>query len=433
MPTTEDIMRQLNKKRRRTADEIDVDGVETDDVADNKVTTEQSETPADVEQREVTKKTEPEPKNSEFVSVANPGTRERTKPMDSETSVDAKPKPGPKTDQPAETDATMARKRVPMQTRPVNSSPEAKIDDSKPVSDDAKVNTPETPNVPKHPDIERTKPKEDFKDLSVFEKLMFKDIFVNEGGEVVFNTNHTKTVAKNLSKGVMDHIVDDLRRKHKGAVVGIGSNRFTIRDTNAVLTSPTSLVRYMMLDKIDDENVALQLARQLFLEKHPDGEKADFDHKIVRTDERDVYAMLLSSKADPERDLAEKIEELIRSMEYLEENTTLSNRRLLEQTTTSNDTLNGLNIAMSLMVLERLGLTEGSLPRNLDDIRGFATQDSIVKMSDIMSNDIASDVNDRKKTLARNERMRQSNERLARRGQPRSIRRGPTVGQDYSR
>lgn len=419
MPTTDDIMRQLNKKRKRTGDTPDEKN-QTDVPAEQ--TQSKSET-ADKVAVESETKLEPKVKDekpSEFVPVNNPVPRK--------TPVQSKVVP--------ETDAS---KRVKATDRPstevkeANAPVESKTDDSTPVSSTTKVITPEASNVPKHPDIERTKPKEDFKDLSVFEKLMFKDIFVNEGGEVVFNTNHTKTVAKNLSKGVMDQIVDDLRRKHKGAVVGIGSNNFTIRDTNAVLTSPTSLVRYMMLDKIDDENVALQLARQLFLEKHPDGEKADFDHKLVRTDERDVYAMLLSSKADPERDLVEKVEELIRSMEYLEENATLSNRRLLEQTTASNDTLNGLNIAMSLMVLERLGLTEGSLPRNLDDIRGFATQDSIVKMSDIMSNDIASDVNERKKTLARNERLRQSNERMARRGQPRSIRRGPTIGQDYSR
>ena len=419
MVTTDDIMRQLNRKKKRTEDVKEISNKSKREVATEQPTQKPqqvdsepvNETP---HQREVV-----EPIRTESVRIDNPRPTPPTKPIERVQKSSHRES------------RSVEQSRTP--SAQPDTSPSAEIIDSKTVSSDEHELTPETPNVPKHPEIERHKPVENFKELSVFDKLMFKDIFVNEGGEVIYNTNHTKTVAKNLSKGVMDQIVDDLRRKHVGAVVGIGSNNFTIRETNSVYTSPTSLIRYLMLDKIEDENIALQLARQLFLEKHPGGEKADFDHSVVRTDERDIYAILLSSKADPERDLVEKVEELIRSMDYLEENATLSNRKLLEQTSMSNDVLNGMNIAVSLLVLERLGLTEGALPRNLDDIRGFATQDSIVKMSDIVSNDIAADVMERKRTLARDERRRQSTERMSRRGQPRTIRRGPTPNQDYNR
>lgn len=421
MATTDDIMRQLNRKKKRTEDVKEISNK-----PEREVTTEQpTQKPQEVDSEPVDE---------------TPPQREVDEPIRTESVRIDNPRPTPP---PPTKPVERVRKSSHRESRSVEQSrtpniqpdisPSAEIIDSETVSSDEHELIPETPIVPKHPEIERHKPVENFKELSVFDKLMFKDIFVNDGGEVIYNTNHTKTVAKNLSKGVMDQIVEDLRRKHVGAVVGIGSNNFTIRETNSVYTSPTSLIRYLMLDKIEDENIALQLARQLFLEKHPDGEKADFEHSVVRTDERDIYAMLLSSKADPERDLVEKVEELIRSMDYLEENATLSNRKLLEQTSMSNDVLNGMNIAVSLLVLERLGLTEGSLPRHLDDIRGFATQDSIVKMSDIVSNDIAADVMERKRTLARDERRRQSTERMSRRGQPRTIRRGPTPSQDYNR
>ena len=419
MATTDDIMRQLNRKKKRTEDVKEISNKPEREVTTERPTQKPQEVdhePVDETppQREVV-----EPIRTESVRIDNPRPTPPTKPVERVQKSSHRES------------SSVEQSRTPSVQPDI--PPSAEIIDSKTVSSDEHELIPETPIVPKHPEIERHKPVENFKELSVFDKLMFKDIFVNDGGDVIYNTNHTKTVAKNLSKGVMDQIVEDLRRKHVGAVVGIGSNNFTIRETNSVYTSPTSLKRYLMLDKIEDENIALQLARQLFLEKHPDGEKADFEHNVVRTDERDIYAMLLSSKADPERDLVEKVEELIRSMDYLEENATLSNRKLLEQTSMSNDVLNGMNIAVSLLVLERLGLTEGALPRNLDDIRGFATQDSIVKMSDIVSNDIAADVMERKRTLARDERRRQSTERMSRRGQPRTIRRGPTPSQDYNR
>lgn len=287
----------------------------------------------------------------------------------------------------------------------VESQPEPNTPTSAPETTEVEETTNEL-GVPKHPDYERTKVNDNFEDLSVADKLLFSDIFVKEEGQVVFNSDHEKSVAKNLSRGVIDRVVEDLRNKHRNVLVSMGSNAFVIREDNSVFTTTTSLMRFLLLNGIEDDNTALQLARQLYLEKHPDGEKDNFDHTRVRTDERDVYALLLSSKKDPERDLTEKVEELIRSVEYAQETTALTDRKILNHTEQSNHVLNGLNIATSLLVLERLGLTKGSLPNTIDEMHGFITQDDVVTLSDLLGNDIAMEVDSRKRTLARDARMR---------------------------
>ena len=285
----------------------------------------------------------------------------------------------------------------------------------------------------KHPEYERERDVENFGKLSVTEKLTFSDIFVKEDGLVVYNSEHEKSAARNLSKGVIDYVVKDLWDRNKHVRVSIGDTMFAIRETNSVFTTTTSLMRFLLLNSIEDDNIALQLARQLYLEKHPDGEDSDFDHSRVRTDERDVYALLLSTKKDPERDLAEKVEELIRSVEYAQETRALTDRKLLNHTEQSGHLLDGLNIAASLLVLDRLGLTKGALPNTLDDVRGFITQDDIVKLSDLLGNDIASEVESRRRTIARDERMRRQNERLPNKKPQSSLRYSNRKGSDYSR
>lgn len=292
----------------------------------------------------------------------------------------------------------------------------------------------EEPNqTVKHPKYERERDVEDFGKLSVTEKLTFSDIFVKEDGLVVYNSEHEKSAARNLSKGVIDYVVKDLWDRNKHVRVSIGDTMFAIRETNSVFTTTTSLMRFLLLNSIEDDNIALQLARQLYLEKHPDGEDNDFDHSRVRTDERDVYALLLSTKKDPERDLAEKVEELIRSVEYAQETRALTDRKLLNHTEQSGHLLDGLNIAASLLVLDRLGLTKGALPSTLDDVRGFITQDDVVKLSDLLGNDIASEVESRRRTLARDERMKRQNERKSDVIPRSTLRYSNRKGSDYSR
>lgn len=239
--------------------------------------------------------------------------------------------------------------------------------------------------------------------------MLFKDIFVTgDDGGITYNRDHDKSVARNLSKGIIGQVVDDLKRKHVNVQVSMGDNYYTVSPANQVFTSPTSLVRYLLLDKIDSDNLSLQLARQLFLDKHPDGENRDFNHSTVRTDERDIYGLLLSTKADPERNLVEKIDELIRNVNANDEVISRANNQIVKYSQESNNLLNGINMASSLLVLERLGLTEGQIPRDMDHLRGFITQDNVVKFSDKLSGDVAMDAIKRKDVMERHRRVQNS-------------------------
>lgn len=255
-------------------------------------------------------------------------------------------------------------------------------------------------------------------------EFRFRDVFIeNEDGVVGYNADHDRTVARNLSKSIMNQVIDDLMVKHVDVQVSIGQNLYMITDNNAVFQSPTSLTRYLLLDGISDDDLSIQLARQLYLEKYPDGEMSTFKHRQVRTDERDIYAMVLSSKANPERNMIEKLDEIYMRMNQNDEALAKINAKVLKNTESSNTTLGGLNVATSLLVLERLGLTEGQIPRDIESMRAFTTQDSVVKFSDMLVNDIAMDVMRRKEVITRSKRANNSRSARGSRVSTRSIRR----------
>lgn len=282
------------------------------------------------------------------------------------------------------------------------------VDESKPRQ--APTEAVSAKSVVKHPPIKRAieKDHDDFKNMSALDKLSFKDLFVNDGTGVKFNSKHQKTVAKNLSKGIMDQVVDDLKRRHRNVRVWIGDNPFTIRESNDVFSSPTSTMRFLLLDQLKDENTALQLARQLFLEKHPNGEKHGFNHSLVRTDERDVYAVLLASKSDPTKELLEKVEELLLHVNEIKDTSQMADQKLLAQTMQSNLSLGGLHMVVSTLLLERLGLTQGAMPQKLPDVKAFINQENVVALSDTVTKDISIEAKMRQEVIARSNRGRTS-------------------------
>lgn len=413
MADIDDIMRELRKqpKRATKSSERKEDDVEELNPNEQKETVEEKPSESTTAQEN----------DSEPEQDSEPSADTQTQAVDQPEAPESDPEVNGQTKQTVESDNTPSEPSEALKEEPKQEQ----------TTEGAK--TSKQQRVPKHPDIEREQPSanEVFSNLSVADKLIFGDMFENKDGDVVYNPDHPKSVAKNLSKDIIRQVADDLKDKHLHARVAIGENQFTIQETNVVFTSPTSLMRYLLLNGIQDENMALQLARQLFLEKHPDGEKGSFNHKNVRTDERDVYALLLSTKGDPERDLVEKVEELTRTMDYIEEANELSNRKIFEQTTSMNDLINGVNIATSALLLERLGLTEGSLPRDLDSLRGFITQDNIVKLSDQLGNDIATEMVSRRRTMARDERSRGIEARQSRQP-PKATRRIPRANRDRS-
>lgn len=391
----DDIMREVNKSKQK---------VKTKDAAVQKPVTpsKSNEEPVVVQPKPtdvVKKESEPSvaatnPTEVQAAPVQKPVVAQPSKPTEPMDSAPVVKQDTPK---------APSKNVVPEQASTVKSKPvAAQTTATQPVARQQGV---------QHPPIRRSierQPENDFKQMSAVDKLAFKDLFVNDGAGVRFNAKFQKTVAKNLSKGIMDQVVDDLKQRHRGVQVWIGKNPYTIRETNDVFTSPTSTMRYLMLDQLKDENMALQVARQLFLEKHPTGEKQGFNHDLVRTDERDVYAVLLASKSDPTKEILEKIEELLLKVTDVQQSSQLADRQLLAQGLQANNTLGGLNMLSSLLLLERLGLTKGSIPQNLEEIKPFINQQDVVTLADMVNTDIARDVRSRQETMRRDARTRPS-------------------------
>lgn len=249
-----------------------------------------------------------------------------------------------------------------------------------------------------------TREPKQFGQLGVVEKLLFRDVFTQDNGTVSFNANHNKTVAKNLSKGILDQLVDDLNRSYVGVTVQLGELKKTITPTNSVFNSPTSAMRYLMLDGLKDKNLALTLARQLYLEKYPDGEKESFDTSGVRSDELDVYTLLVASKTDPLKDLDERVKELTMKMTNVQKSTQAANEMVLNQSVQSNQLLNGVAIAISTLLVDHLGLTDKALPKDMGQLEAFMNQDNVVKTSDLLKHRIGADTVQRDNTIIRNRR-----------------------------
>lgn len=265
--------------------------------------------------------------------------------------------------------------------------------------------TPQNVNVERV--IRETKtthePKQ-FGQLGVVEKLLFRDVFTQDNGSVSFNANYNKTVAKNLSKGILDQVVDDLNRSYVGVMVQLGELKKKVTPTNSVFTSPTSAMRYLMLDGLKDKNLALTLARQLYLEKYPTGEKETFDTSVVRTDELDIYILLVASKTDPLKDLDERVKELTIRMTNVQKSTQAANELVLNQSVQSNQLLNGVAIAISTLLVDHMGLTNKSLPKDMSQLEAFMNQDNVVKTSDLLKHRIGADTVQRENTIIRNRR-----------------------------
>lgn len=278
--------------------------------------------------------------------------------------------------------------------------PEAVVSDVQPVQTKTKDIEPKM----KIRGEERT-----FKSLSVIDRIAFRNLFIQKpNGQVEYKDDHETFAVKGISTDLLAQVQDDLRKTFKQAYVQIGRQWHMIDSSNAVFNTNTSTVRYLLYAQMASDQTALKVARQLLLEKHPDAEEPDFDFDTVRSDVLDIYAVLLASKASPEKDLVEKVEELTLKLNQMNESQEFAHKKLISYASANEKQLTGISLGQAVLLLEQFGLLKSAIPKKLNDMVGLFGEDNVVSLNDFTSGALSDQNKARKDTLERQRRQKEA-------------------------
>ncbi|OMF76764.1 hypothetical protein [Paenibacillus glucanolyticus] len=245
-------------------------------------------------------------------------------------------------------------------------------------------------------------------------------VFEHVGGDrpVVLNQNIKRVQVSGVPEPMVSIIQDLLKKRHLGAVIDFPWGSYRIEETNKVFTTKTSLVRYLLFDSLRDEaGTHVQYARQWFALQYPTSLYPDFKPKRdmnASSDELDVYALLaVAHSAEPERSVVgdsraaldreamERLTMLNANMDRVLSKLTVQDQRVQENAERS-------NMIQTIMLLDRMGMLNGALPRDIGEFIRMLEEnrDVIGKTTDAVNNHMEAE-QERKKTLVRDERLRQ--------------------------
>ncbi|MGC6586672.1 hypothetical protein ACPV3A_17095 [Paenibacillus sp. Dod16] len=245
-------------------------------------------------------------------------------------------------------------------------------------------------------------------------------VFEHVGGDrpVVLNPNIKRVQVSGVPEPMVSIIQNLLKKRHLGAVIDFPWGSYRIEETNKVFTTKTSLVRYLLFDSLRDEaGTHVQYARQWFALQYPTSLYPDFKPKRdmnASSDELDVYALLaVAHSAEPERsavgdsrvgldrEAMERLSMLNANMDRVLSKLTVQDQRMQENAERS-------NMIQTILLLDRMGMLNGALPRDIGEFIRMLEEnrDVIGKTTDAVNNHMEAE-QERKKTLVRDERLRQ--------------------------
>ncbi|WP_145142310.1 hypothetical protein [Paenibacillus sp. Y412MC10] len=245
-------------------------------------------------------------------------------------------------------------------------------------------------------------------------------VFEHVGGDrpVVLHQNIKRVQVSGVPEPMVSIIQDLLKKRHLGAVIDFPWGSYRIEATNKVFTTKTSLVRYLLFDSLRDEaGTHVQYARQWFVLQYPTSFYADFKPKRdmnASSDELDVYALLaVAHSAEPARSVVGDSRvgldrEAMERLSMLNANIDRVLSKLTAQDQIMQENSEYSNMIQTVMLLDRMGMLKGGIPRDIGEFVRMLEQnrDVIGQTADAMENHIEGE-QERKKTLLREERMRQ--------------------------
>ncbi|MCR6108720.1 hypothetical protein HXA34_20700 [Salipaludibacillus agaradhaerens] len=250
-------------------------------------------------------------------------------------------------------------------------------------------------------------------------------VFEHVGGDrpVRLASNIKKSHATGIPEPLLVAVQQHLQKKYIGAVVSFPWGEYEVTEKNRVFTTRSSLIRYLLFDGLrDTQGTHLQYAKQWMVLHHPVFDQG-FDpetHLGAKSDELDIYTLLfvshasegfgskgLSNTAESEQDhqTAERIGmlnmEMSRVLDKLDEQERLLREYADRQT-----------IIQTVMLLDRMGLLNGGLPRDVGEFVRVLEEnrDVLAKTETTVSHHIQAE-KERQKAFARQERLRKMQQR----------------------
>lgn len=344
---------------------------------------------------------------------------------------------------PEQTNPVPAKKEPPKEPEQAKPAPppEPEITQPKPGQGSSGASTPpEQANTPSHShggeggasssSVATESKKEQTSHTSSVDWKRFKTlsgIFEHVGGErpVRLNPNIKKSHATGIPEPMIGIVQRHLKEKHAGAVVAFPWGEYEITENNRVFTTKSSLVRYLLFDGLRDaDGTHVQYAKQSMVLNHPVFDQGfnPETHLGPNNDELDIYALLFvahtseeynetsSGAPTTEQDYqtAERLGMLNMSMGRILE-------KLNEQENAFREYAERNTVMQTVVLLDRMGLLQGGLPRDMGEfVRVLEENRHTLSETDTIVSDHVQQEKERKKILARQERMRKMQQREAR-------------------
>lgn len=244
-------------------------------------------------------------------------------------------------------------------------------------------------------------------------------IFEHVGGDrpVRLNPDIKKSKVSGVPEPMLLAVQNRLKEKHTGAVMAFPWGEYEITEKNRVFTTKASLIRYLMFDALRDaDGTHVQYAKQWMVLQHPVFDRGfnPETHLGPNNDELDIYALLFvahtseaypeptSRTSDSEQDYqtAERLGMLNMGMGRLFD-------KLNEQEKMFRAYAERNAVMQTVILLDRMGLLAGGLPRDVGEFIRVLEQnrDTLSDTDSVVASHIHAE-KERKKTLARQERMR---------------------------
>lgn len=267
---------------------------------------------------------------------------------------------------------------------------------------------------------DREKVKTDFVGYKQFKTM--PGIFEHVGGDrpVRLNPNIRKSQVSGIPEPMLCVTQKMLKEKYLGAVVDFPWGEYKVTEKNRVFTTKSSLLRYLLFDSLrDSEGTHVQYAKQWAVLQFPvfDETFNPDNHSGSMTDELDIYALLFvahthsKSEANTEPIAQRNTEQDYQTAERLgmiNMGMTRILDKLAEQERVINDHMARTQITQTVMLLDRMGLLKGGLPKDIGELVRLLEQnrDTLSETASVIDNHVTAE-EERQKTLARQERMRQ--------------------------
>lgn len=233
------------------------------------------------------------------------------------------------------------------------------------------------------------------------------DMFVYDTDKrVVFNDNYKRSTVRDIPWTYIDMAVENLKAKYVGLIVNIGANSYRITTDNAVFKVNRSTMRFLALDTITDSVEKVSIARQSFLNKYPLGESSSFNGTAVKSDELDVYMLVLASELAPKISTDDRLKMIQQELDLMKQYDSQLYGLLKSHDDSERAKTYGILHGLSYILLDRMGLVQGRVADSVMDIPRALTSDDFSKVVAMLSSGFGANYVGRDKTLERDRRQR---------------------------